>query len=112
MALIMCPECKKEISDQATACPNCGSPLKAAAVPKMEVVTNPVNSPVIQLELTAKRWEKVILFTWAMLVVGFLMFGIFGSQNSEAGKWLGVNIMIVSVPVWITGKIGAWYSNR
>ena len=27
MALITCPECGKEVSDKATACPNCGSPL-------------------------------------------------------------------------------------
>ena len=26
MALIKCSECGKEISDQASACPNCGSP--------------------------------------------------------------------------------------
>ena len=28
MALINCPECKKEISDQATICPHCGYPIK------------------------------------------------------------------------------------
>lgn len=28
MALINCPECGKEISDQATSCPNCGTPIK------------------------------------------------------------------------------------
>jgi len=27
MGLITCPDCKKEISDTATSCPNCGSPL-------------------------------------------------------------------------------------
>ncbi len=27
MALIKCPECGKEISDKATACPNCGCPI-------------------------------------------------------------------------------------
>ncbi len=27
MALILCPECGKEISDKAKACPNCGMPL-------------------------------------------------------------------------------------
>ncbi|MCG2726166.1 MAG: zinc ribbon domain-containing protein [Elusimicrobia bacterium] len=27
MAVIKCPECKKEISEQATNCPNCGYPL-------------------------------------------------------------------------------------
>lgn len=28
MALIKCPECGKEISDKAPACPNCGMPLR------------------------------------------------------------------------------------
>lgn len=28
MALVECPECKKQISDKAVSCPNCGFPLK------------------------------------------------------------------------------------
>lgn len=32
MALITCPECGKQISDQAEACPNCGYPLKKQTV--------------------------------------------------------------------------------
>jgi zinc-ribbon domain len=28
LALVRCPECKKEISNQATACPHCGYPLR------------------------------------------------------------------------------------
>lgn len=31
MALIQCPECGKEISDQATTCPSCGCPIKNEA---------------------------------------------------------------------------------
>jgi hypothetical protein len=31
MALINCPECNKQVSDQATACPHCGRPLKRTA---------------------------------------------------------------------------------
>ena len=27
MALIICPECGKQISDKAAACPNCGCPI-------------------------------------------------------------------------------------
>lgn len=30
MALINCPECGKEISDQASSCPNCGCPISIA----------------------------------------------------------------------------------
>ena len=29
MALIICPECGKEISDKASACPHCGNPMQA-----------------------------------------------------------------------------------
>ncbi|HCJ6434223.1 zinc ribbon domain-containing protein [Acinetobacter baumannii] len=28
MALISCPECKREISDQAKSCPHCGFPIE------------------------------------------------------------------------------------
>ncbi len=31
MALIQCPECQKQISEQAAACPHCGFPLREAA---------------------------------------------------------------------------------
>jgi len=31
MALIRCPECGREISDKATACPGCGYPMPPAA---------------------------------------------------------------------------------
>jgi len=32
MALIKCPECGKEISDKASACPNCGYPMNRAEI--------------------------------------------------------------------------------
>lgn len=31
MALIQCPECAREISDKAIACPGCGYPIAAPA---------------------------------------------------------------------------------
>lgn len=30
MALITCPDCGKQVSDKAPACPNCGCPIKVA----------------------------------------------------------------------------------
>lgn len=32
MALIKCPECGREISDTASACPGCGAPSASPAV--------------------------------------------------------------------------------
>lgn len=37
MALIKCPECTKEFSDQADACPNCGYPVKKDSKKKYKV---------------------------------------------------------------------------
>jgi hypothetical protein len=34
MALVPCPECKKDISDKAAACPQCGMPLARTAAPR------------------------------------------------------------------------------
>ena len=34
MGLIKCPECEKDVSDQAESCPNCGYPIKSNDVPR------------------------------------------------------------------------------
>jgi predicted amidophosphoribosyltransferase len=36
MSLITCPDCRKEISDQATSCPHCGRPLNTSQSVKVE----------------------------------------------------------------------------
>jgi hypothetical protein len=42
MTLVTCPECGREISDQATACPGCGKPM--AAKPTAETASLPGRS--------------------------------------------------------------------
>lgn len=34
MALIPCPECRREVSDKAPACPGCGHPIAAPPAPR------------------------------------------------------------------------------
>ena len=41
MALINCPECNKEISDKATACPHCGCPIKLQSSKQEEYLCCP-----------------------------------------------------------------------
>ena len=36
MALINCPECNREISDKAAACPHCGNPMSNVVIPKSD----------------------------------------------------------------------------
>lgn len=44
MAIVSCPECGKQVSDRASACPNCGCPIAQAAasnVVKIAVAQHP-----------------------------------------------------------------------
>lgn len=74
MALIKCPECGKEMSDQAISCPNCGCPievvkkeieskrLKDAELQKIESVKN-------ETEAKAAKTAKKDLFTLAVIAI-------------------------------------------
>jgi membrane protein YdbS with pleckstrin-like domain len=45
MALIPCPECNREISDRAAACPHCGLAIAAGAAPPPPSQAPPLASP-------------------------------------------------------------------
>jgi hypothetical protein len=49
MALILCPECAREISDRAGVCPHCGNPMgdRGNADGKPVRVTNPAQDGVL-----------------------------------------------------------------
>ncbi len=69
MALMRCPECSREVSDKATACPGCGYPLKASR-------TGP------QAEFT---WAGTLsrLGFWALLIVGSIALVQFASGRRQ-----------------------------
>jgi hypothetical protein len=56
MALIECTECKKQISDKASACPQCGAPVSATSNSQS---ANTVSAPK----------KKTSWFTWLVAVV-------------------------------------------
>ncbi len=71
MALIKCPECNAEISDQAIACPNCGCPIKKESTEKV---------------VKTKKLKKIPAFVWAIplvLVVVILMICILNRSKVD-----------------------------
>lgn len=56
MALIKCPECGKEISDKASACPNCGCPV--SAIP-FQALPSEVDIPGNTAPVTFRASKKV-----------------------------------------------------
>lgn len=88
MPMTTCPDCKKEISDAAAACPGCGRPMRAAE--PVVVAVAPTHGKV-QIEervgLMGKRGTAfgAANFGCAALMVGavalFVMMFIFGHMG-------------------------------
>jgi len=86
MALIQCPDCKREVSDKAASCPNCGSPMAKYCVncgKRLELgVVCDCRQPVGQTfsdsdELSVKPGSAMIKVSGIiMIVLGAI--GIFG----------------------------------
>jgi hypothetical protein len=72
VALIRCSECSKELSDKATACPGCGAPVVAAAIPATNSALKPTNKNV-------GCGTVVIVF----LILGILFVAILMAMNPE-----------------------------
>lgn len=75
MALIACPECGKEVSTEARACPACGYPLAersgaATPSPKAEAsAVDPVDTQSVLLEVRPSWWN----FGWHLLFFWLLV---------------------------------------
>lgn len=101
MALFNCPECGKEISDKAIACPNCGAPISQSKDFKFEDIESsrlssserPVSTPLFLgilvlpfifgwFTLRNGYGKKVRLFTFCWLI--FAVFYYMNAFTSES----------------------------
>lgn len=89
MALFNCPECQKQVSDQAPACPQCGYPIASTTPtpPPAPTSTAQTLGRLISME------PRGFLSTWIMLaILAGVMFGgmMIPVSNVEARMMLGV----------------------
>lgn len=100
MALIDCPDCQKKISDLAPACPFCGRPMRAEAVPPSE----PARRAALTIEATGKKW-KARQILWFCVMVSCLIFGLFGAYN------LSIVVFVAGAIGLTWATIGAWWEH-
>ncbi|SUI90881.1 MULTISPECIES: zinc-ribbon domain-containing protein [Shewanella] len=81
MALIVCTDCNKEISDSASACPNCGKPNKNHSSPLS------LEAPISVKQKQPSRWRAIVLVIGFLLVILAYMRG----QNSNS-ELIGTSI--------------------
>lgn len=86
MSLIKCPECGREISDQATACPQCGFPLSkpesAAAAPAPPTETEPKSAA----KSSAKGCGTALLIVFLGFIALVVMVIVIGASGSKDTK--------------------------
>lgn len=89
MSLINCPECGKQVSNNAVACPNCGHPLAPPAIESQTVIRETV-PPVVEKESFPMWILAPILILGAVLI--FLLFFLFRTENDDNQRNINVGV--------------------
>jgi len=99
MALVVCPECGKEVSSWADACLNCGCPIKKDA----SNIEKPKKKKTNTLATVGFLASIVSLFLnlWGIIgIVGIILSGAGSFQagnNGENGKGIGICGVIIGI---------------
>lgn len=93
MPLITCPECQKQVSDKAAACPQCGAPITGVAAPVQ--VGGGSHARVTR---TGALWEGI----GTVLVIGGGIVAF--TANSPNATLAGVGAIGVGFVVFIIGR--------
>lgn len=99
MALISCPECRREISEDAVSCPNCGFPLAKISGSAGDVV-------VVRRGFAL---AAVILATGYLVFSALFYIGNFAPYTGIS--WLGdmfANSLYIHVVLLVVGVIFGW----
>ena len=99
MALIPCPECKREVSTLAVSCPHCGTPVVNFRL------VSPDKETVVTTQLTSKRYKLQRLVALTLAVIGWVII-IFGPPGSGVA---GLILLIVSIGWSIVVCILIWW---
>ena len=75
MALIKCPECSREISDKATACPNCGCPIinEKEYSPPLQTQTQQPGKTKKKKNSSLSVWALVLSILGCTSIIGLIV---------------------------------------
>lgn len=93
MAITICPECKKEVSNRANICPHCGNPL---------ALDSSTETP-ITIQRTKKSWKGAKAVALIMIFGGLII-----AFNGAAG--VGITLIFFGFLAAIFASIGSWWS--
>jgi hypothetical protein len=106
MALIKCPECSKDVSDKAPACPNCGAPIAAATVDKKGGVD------VTTIQETSKRLKTHLLLASLSLAVGIVWVIIAVSASVRTSLAFPTSLFVGGLVWYAITRFRIWWHHE
>ena len=103
MSLINCPECNKEISDQAESCPHCGHLVRSPETPEAASRNAPVFLVLSLIALVLMLGTpRLLLFFPLMGTLGFAAISLIRKEKGRAGAVL---VLILGGGLWVLGDV-------
>ena len=106
MALINCPECGKQVSDAAAACPGCAYPLSQATQQQPKPKQAPKET-VVTTQRTSKKWKLMQLIGALLLIIGVI--SLIAGANSNEPSAAGMPMIVIGILLFIVARAGSWW---
>ena len=105
MALINCPDCKKEVSSMAISCPNCGMAIVDAKEMKA------IGTQAITIQETSKKMKAQIMLAWICIIVGLVWIYNTPRNQFDVGPWPGL-LITLGLFWYIFTKFRIWWHHK
>ena len=113
MALIRCPECRREVSTSAEACPHCGFPVRHSSKAKKKIVPKPLDRSWMDYwkkAPTRKRLLLTFIFLASLAVSGIFLYLTVTAHDDAFLTLLILDyvfavVLMLNFAMWIAGFI-------
>ena len=108
MALINCPECSKEISNAAPACPNCGTPIASASE------ASAAGAQLTTTQLTSKKLKMHTAISVLAVIVGavWIMVQMDAVERGSEPSAIPILLLLLGFVWFIITRIRIWWHHK
>ncbi len=97
MAIIICPECGKEISDKVTTCPNCGFPFEKENLNNIEQMSQSGEAAEVKPKGFSKKKLAIIAGAAILVIIIAIIALRITSKNSYNTYIDNVNLTVIAI---------------
>ena len=104
MPLISCPECTKQISNLAPACPSCGVPIGTVKESSGSGTT------LSTIQETSKKFKLHTVLSISLMALGVVIIGANDSTNQESA--VGPAMLAGGLIWYIVNRVRIWWHHK